>query len=110
MQIELDHVGRLQAAGGLGGQEQFVDVLPHLLANGHRLPINRGRPFGHNHPAVQLLRKQGLQPIGEVPHLIDLAPHAGFGVEQFAVTGTSEPSLHAGMGEQLIFPCPSEEA
>ncbi len=82
MQIQLDHVGGLQAASSMGGHEQFVDVLPLLLADGRRLAIGRGGSSGRDHPAVQFLLKQGLQPIREVPYLIDLAPHAGFGMEQ----------------------------
>jgi hypothetical protein len=80
MQIELDHIGRLQAAGGMGGQEQFVDVLSQLFTDGHLFPISRCCSFGDNHATVQLVLKQGLQPIREVAHLIDFSPHAGFRV------------------------------
>jgi hypothetical protein len=59
---------------------------------------------------VQLLLKQGFEPTRDVADFIDLSPHAGFRVEQFAVARASQPSLHTGMAEQLILLGPREEA
>lgn len=110
MQIELHHIGGLQAADGMGGYEQFVDMLSHLLADRHRLPISRGRAPGDNHTAAQLLLKQGLQPIREVAHLKDFSPHARLGMHQFQIAGRSEPRLYLRVREQLIVPCTREIA
>ncbi len=110
MQIELNHIGRLQAAGGMGGQEQFVDVLPQQLAHGYLLAVSRGRAFGDNHATAQLVLTQGLQPIREVAHLKDFSPHARLGMDQFQIAGRSEPRLYFRVREQLIVPCTREIA
>jgi len=110
MLIEPDHIGRLQAAGGMGGQEQFVDVLSQLFTDRRLLTMGRGCPFGDNHPAPQLVLEQGLQPIREVAHLVDGSPDPRLWMHQFQIARASEPRLYFGMREQLLVPPTRQKA
>ncbi len=100
--IQLDHLVGPQALDGSCSQKELVDKWTNQFACGHLCGTRGSNLPRDDHAAGQREIRHRLQPIRDVAHVEELAPHLRFGMLHVHVTRVFQACLDSRMVEQMV--------